>query len=550
MEDESKYLYDYLNYDYLKTEAINYIKKVGYNKWNYFGENDPGITILENLIFALIDLDYRISFPVADILTVNPNKKKELKNYYLPDEILPMNPVCLDEYYRVILDVDGVINCKILPIKDENLVVGCYNIYLYVEHNDDLEVNEVKKAVIKTLYERRNLCEDFDKIDFFDIIDVYVEAEIEPNTKFINNTNSYEDLVSTLLADIQDFFVPKIKFSTLSELFDRKLQLSEIYDGPLLKHGFITDKDLEENKIKNKIFIIDIIERILKNNNVVNVISFKLSDSKTKEQYLTYIKLDENQAVRLNFQGSTIKIRVNDINVKINKPRCLMLAKRRYLFLIKNTAINDEEIGIYEGQYRNFLEYTSLQNDFPLIYDIGQNNIDNNKLDDKNINSHQLKCFLLLFDQVFFLYQIVLENLKTYFSIDIDEKNIINDKLPRDIPSLKSLIKHPCCYSLDSNNVNMEFCVQRKYLIDVEINNNYNNILKSCDDYIKSLVVKSNIISRKDTLNFLVKLFSNYDNIKNNNVSLTSENKQKYISCCAELEKERGKAFELYKHIP
>ncbi len=549
MEDETKYLYDYLDYSDLKNEALKYITKVGYNKWNYFGESDPGITILENLIFGLMDLDYRISFSVADILALDPHKKYSVKNYYLPDEILPMNPVCLNDYYKVILDVDGVINCNIIPIKKDGFVVGCYDIYLYIEPSDDLDVNAVKSEVLKTLNKYRNLCEDFNKIELFEVVDVYIELEIEPNGKFVNNTNRYEDLVSILLADIQNFFVPKIRFSSLSELINRGISLDKIYDGPLLNHGFIVDKDLEMNKMKLKIFTIEIIERILKNEDIVNVISFKLINCKTKEEYLNYIQLSENQAARLNFHDSKIKIFVNGIDVKINKQGCLMLAKRRYLFLIKNNSNNDEELGIYDGQYRNFLDYTSIQSDFPLIYNVGDECGSNiaNKSDDESI--HQLKCFTLLFDQIFFLYQIVLENLKLYFSIDVNAKDVVYDRLPDDIPSLRLLIKYPSTYSLNYGNVNREFCVQRKYLLSANIVNN-GNVLESCNDYVRSLREESNIISREDILGFMLGLFSNYDDNKNNYIDFGIEDRKRYISCCAKLEKERGKAFGLYKNIP
>ena len=65
MEEKEIKDVEYIDYEKLKNEALNYLKKIGGEKWNYYDEHDPGITILENLCFAIMDLDYRINFPIV-----------------------------------------------------------------------------------------------------------------------------------------------------------------------------------------------------------------------------------------------------------------------------------------------------------------------------------------------------------------------------------------------------------------------------------------------------------------------------------------------------
>ena len=101
MEEKEIQDVEYIDYEKLKNEALNYLKKIGGEKWNYYDEHDPGITILENLCFAIMDLDYRINFPIEDLLAKNPKKHGEIVPFFMPEEILPSAPVTLNDYYKL-----------------------------------------------------------------------------------------------------------------------------------------------------------------------------------------------------------------------------------------------------------------------------------------------------------------------------------------------------------------------------------------------------------------------------------------------------------------
>ena len=132
MEEKEIQDVEYIDYEKLKNEALNYLKKIGGEKWNYYDEHDPGITILENLCFAIMDLDYRINFPIEDLLAKNPKKHGEIVPFFMPEEILPSAPVTLNDYYKLILDIDGVRNCKIIPQVLDNRFTGFYDILLHI----------------------------------------------------------------------------------------------------------------------------------------------------------------------------------------------------------------------------------------------------------------------------------------------------------------------------------------------------------------------------------------------------------------------------------
>jgi hypothetical protein len=63
---------DYLDFDRLRREGIDYLGRLSGKLWTDHNVHDPGITILEMLCYALLDLGYRTNLPVADILSPDP----------------------------------------------------------------------------------------------------------------------------------------------------------------------------------------------------------------------------------------------------------------------------------------------------------------------------------------------------------------------------------------------------------------------------------------------------------------------------------------------
>ena len=549
MDNESKYLYNYLNYDDLKKETLEYISKIGYNKWNYYGEHDPGITILENLIFATIDFDYRLSFPIQDILAKNPNNKGDFKMFYTPEEILPMNPVTILDYYKLILDIDNVRNCRIIPRNNDNEVIGLYDIYIHVEPFNEKQIEKTKEDIRKLLYNNRNICEDFNKINVFEQVNISLDIDINVNYELKGIGSKYDGLAGYLLAAIQDYLLPGIKFKKLSDLLNKGINLEDIYNGPMLNHGFILDEDVYNCSLKTNIFIIDILEFINKIPYIQSINSITIKNIETNEIYLNSINLKENQVLRIDFKKSNIRIFSNGFNVTVNKEKYIALAKRQYNSLNVKDIINDEEIGIYEGNYRNLLEYSSIQNDFPLIYGVGEEGLSSYASEKSKEDCHKLKCFLLLFDQIFYKYQIIIENLKNFYSIE--SENYIAGNLIKDVPLLKTLVKSPTNYNINEDIEKDGYYIQRKFLIKKHDKNTV--FSKNINEYLNFIDEEVDTYSRKDIIDYLLLSYfrDNFMYYKQNLMLYTYfnyEKKQEYLSNCISIEKEKIKGMILYNN--
>ena len=61
----------------LKDYALDYVKSIGGKKWSDYAPHDPGITMLEELCYAITDIDYRLDFEMEDLIADNPKEQNE-----------------------------------------------------------------------------------------------------------------------------------------------------------------------------------------------------------------------------------------------------------------------------------------------------------------------------------------------------------------------------------------------------------------------------------------------------------------------------------------
>src|SRR5688500_10625534 len=109
---------DYLDFTKLRTEGINYLGKLAGKIWSDHNLHDPGITIFEELCYAMLDLGYRTNLPVADILAKNPAVPKPADNFLTQAPILTNNPLTIHDYRKLLIDIPGIGNALLEPAMD------------------------------------------------------------------------------------------------------------------------------------------------------------------------------------------------------------------------------------------------------------------------------------------------------------------------------------------------------------------------------------------------------------------------------------------------
>src|ERR1044071_9230533 len=97
-----------MDYASLREAGIRQLENMAGEQWTDFNAHDPGITILEQLCYALTDLSYRTGFEIPDLLA--DGGADPYQSLHAPADILTCAPVTLDDLRRLVLDVEGVKN--------------------------------------------------------------------------------------------------------------------------------------------------------------------------------------------------------------------------------------------------------------------------------------------------------------------------------------------------------------------------------------------------------------------------------------------------------
>ncbi len=97
-----------MRYDFLREEGLKHIQKLSGKIWTDYNAHDPGVTILEVLCYAITELGFRASYQIEDLITQDPNDPDiaDIKNFFTARQILPNCPVTINDYRKLMIDVD------------------------------------------------------------------------------------------------------------------------------------------------------------------------------------------------------------------------------------------------------------------------------------------------------------------------------------------------------------------------------------------------------------------------------------------------------------
>ena len=168
-------------------------------------------------------------------------------------------------YLKVFKDVNGAL-CFSSHDEDNLVCRGYYYVDVELEEGFPKERQEEKLAEIRSrLNQNRNLCELFPVINIVE--DEYVcvcfDIEVAPDA-------NVEDVMSKVVYSLDKFISPDIHFYSLKQMKKKKYKgeerhyvVEDIFNGPLLRNGFIDDQELAAALPKEKLYASDLIQEIM-----------------------------------------------------------------------------------------------------------------------------------------------------------------------------------------------------------------------------------------------------------------------------------------------
>jgi len=426
-----------MDYAFLRKEGIRLIEQMAGEVWTDFNAHDPGITILEQLCYAITDLGYRMAYDLPDLLAgegIDP-----YESLYGPAQILSSEPVTLTDLRKLALDVEGVKNAwielleeptplyfhegkKVLSLKSDAqtdgpqitepvFLKGLYRVLIEPSGLVDTEGDIVEREVTKRLNAHRGLCEDFEEISVLDHQNVSVLARVE-----IGPVEDAGEVLAKIYLKISNYFSPSLPFKTLEEMLKAETPVDAIFEGPLLEHGFLDANALQQMKRRTTLYTSDLIHEIMKVPGVRAVRNIRLQSGETIEAWS--LKMGDLQVPKLVFTSESILLEKEGIPASIDHN----WVKIRYAEALQN-ATNSPKLSMAArdlkppaGQDRKVGHYYSVQQQFPDLYGIGEIGLPDSASPERKAKAKQLKAYLLFFDQLLANYFSQLAHSKSLFS--------------------------------------------------------------------------------------------------------------------------------------
>lgn len=469
------------DYTFLRRKGIERIQELCGNSWTDYNEHDPGITLLEAICYAITDLGYRASFDIKDLLASPAPGPADWENiFYTAARILPCNPVTITDYRKMVVDIPGVRNAWIEksgeyevplflereeknwhltydPEKSHDMLPleGLYRVIVELE-DDVLRENRDEEVIAKVkekLHRHRNLCEDFIVICPVEYEMFAMEAEIR-----IIEGADIELINAKVYKAIRDLFSPAVNFYTLEQMKQRGYRAEEIFEGPLLHHGFIDPVELEGTAGSKDIRLSDIISRITDIEGVIAIEKMTLPKDMPSlfsdfSAWMGHVR-DQQRTPRLDTERSTISFirngdRHRNIAGKTADPERVKALLRALLVDSRKVKLKsyEKEWEIPVGEYMDPEDYYPFQRTLPACYKMEERFIKEHidaaeqirGLDKEKKAVLQLRGFLLLFEQLMADYLSQLGHIRELFSFDPTVEATYFTQIPQGIHDYEAL---------------------------------------------------------------------------------------------------------------
>lgn len=315
-------------------------------------------------------------------------------------------------------------------------------------YNKVLLVRKLVGNVNKRLQRHRNLCEDFTNFKSLQVKELALCIKVELKYNAIPNK-----VLSRIYHALELFLAPSLQWASLKELIDRKVPMDEIFEGPTLDHGFLSDSQMKVTDRRKSIYVSDLINVIsdIAGVEFLGEIEIGLKDGREfkiqESQDHWHVPLDHGNAEetyfipRLNIDHSNIRFYKSGIPLSTNRDEVNnLLNGLRSGDSSQTLATDDSEKSTIRGKSREVGEYASIQSDLPMTYGIGDFGLSTSETPQRKAQAHQLKGYLVIFEQLLSNYLAQLQNINRLFSLDasIDRTYFVQDLY--DVPNLAPLL--------------------------------------------------------------------------------------------------------------
>lgn len=459
--------FDELNFENLLAGGIELLQELAGDNWSDYNLHDPGVTLLEQLCFALTDVVYRSDADISQYF-IGKNGKLNLpeQGLYGPTKVLSSGPVNAKDIEALLLSKIQGLNRVFLNPNNERF--GEYQLAFGVS---DSEQARIKESMYKLYHANRLLCSNVP----ISLKEVRSESISLLGAIEIDNGFGADATLASILLAAQNYISPTLAFTPYDELLTNDTSIDKVLQGPFSAIGVLNRQE------RKALVASDLSDKLLDIKGVKQVkeLLFVLADGEPK----TILENDESTAYTLLMPESTKAIRLqllqNNEPVSVEMTSLLEHMQQQRMQNKSNASAMIEHPDIFptiSGDYWPLDEHYPIFQQLPANY-LGSGH-HSSCATDKHQKAHnrQLQGYLMLFEQFIVNNFRNLSQIKTLFSLTQDADN--------------SYFSQPLGYEQ----------AKSLYLFDgEEIEQTLNCIIQKGDDYLDR---------RNRILNYLLALYA------------------------------------------
>ncbi len=449
----------------LYNQRLNQIIELSNEIWTDYNRHDPGITLLEVTSYLLTELSYRVDFPISDILIdgiEDNHQKQSVMDVHFPpaNEVLPCAPLTEKDYRKLLIDQPDIQNAWITPAL-VNLFLDCktgaitlrkprgqkvrklevsggYQVRLELaEGLSNARRRQVLQDTQNLLLSNRNLCEWFLPVKtvqyqpFILCGDIEIHPKAEPQTVF-----------TEVMLAVHQYFQQPVTGHSANQSLQQFDWAEQVFNGPLLKHGYISDENIEKAELKTEIRLSDVINLVMGVEGVVAIrqliVNPKGLTTPLEDKWVVPVTAGKKAVLKPS--GGHLSFFKRQINIVYNREDALKQLNDK----IKLLQNSQEQVVKYDikaspGKNQSIGRYNTIQTELPEVYGLSEVGLPSGQSKQRKAQVLQLRAYLAFFDQIAENFLSQTHHIRDILSPDALQQTSYFGDIPQSITNWKDL---------------------------------------------------------------------------------------------------------------